>query len=114
MSEGPAEPQPEQRLEIQIPPEVEPGVHADFASIWHTPATFVLDFASLREPPSLVEEEDTGQRFINVSARVVTRVRIPGGQIWELMRALEQQLTAWERETGQRPPDDTGGLPNLG
>ena len=29
-------PEPEPRFEIEISPEIEPGVHADFASIWHT------------------------------------------------------------------------------
>jgi uncharacterized protein DUF3467 len=113
VSEQPAQPQPEQRFVIEISPDIEAGVHADFASIWHTPATFVLDFASLRQPPALGEDADSGQQVIMVPTRIVARVKIPATQVFELMRALEQQLSAWERETGQGPPKEPG-LPNLG
>jgi Protein of unknown function (DUF3467) len=113
MSEQAAQPQPEQRFEIEISPDVEPGVYADFASIWHTRNTFVLDFASLRQPPVLGEDEDSGQPVLRVPTRIVARVKIPSDQIFELMRALEQQLSAWERETGQSPPQEPG-LPNRG
>jgi hypothetical protein len=113
MTEQPEQPGPEQRLEIQIPPEIEAGVHADFVSIWHTSTTFVLDFASLREPPSLVEDAETEHRFVKVPTRVVARVRLPAEQVFEIMQALARQLSAWERETGKAPPTEPG-LPNLG
>jgi len=99
-------PEPEPRLEIEISPEIEPGEHADFASIWHTHNTFVLDFASLRQPPYLDQDGDDGDAIFVLAARIVARVRIPATQVWELMRALEQQLTAWERETGQPGPQE--------
>jgi hypothetical protein len=35
-------------------------------------------------------------------ARVVSRVRIPPAQVFELMKALEKQLTQWEASTGAR------------
>jgi hypothetical protein len=35
-----------------------------------------------------------------VTARVVSRVRIPTSQAWELMRALNEQLSQWENEFG--------------
>ena len=35
-----------------------------------------------------------------INARVVSRVRIPTSQAWELMRALNEQLTQWESEHG--------------
>lgn len=38
-------------------------------------------------------------------ARIVARIKIPPAQVFELMKALEQQLTAWEKETGQRPAE---------
>ena len=103
-------PEPEPRLEIEISPEVEPGEHADFASIWYTHDTFVLDFASLRQPPYLDEDGDDGDAIV-LAARIVARVRIPATQVWELMRALEQQLTSWERQTGQPGPQEPD-LPN--
>ena len=57
-------PEPETRFELEISPEIEPGEHADFASIWHTPDTFVLDFASLRQPPYLDQDGDNGDAFV--------------------------------------------------
>jgi hypothetical protein len=104
-------PEPEPRFEIEISPEIEPGVHADFASIWHTPDTFVLDFASLRRPPFLSQDDETDNEVLILPTRIVARVKIPSSQVFELMRALEQELTAWEHETGQPPPQDPD-LPN--
>jgi hypothetical protein len=100
--------QPGQRFDIEIAPDVEAGVHADFASIWHTPHTFVLDFASLRRPAELTEDADTGQQVVVLPTRIVARVKIPPDQVFELMKALEKQLTTWEQETGRRP---AGGDP---
>jgi len=31
-------------------------------------------------------------------------VRIPPEQVFEIARALTQQLDQWEKETGRRPP----------
>ena len=37
-------------------------------------------------------------------ARVVSRIRIPPEQVFELAKALTQQLEFWEQETGRRAP----------
>jgi len=88
----------EQRFQINIPQKLTPGVYADFIRAWHTKDAFVLDFANLVEP--VRAEDDT----MLVNATVVSRVRIPPSQVFELMKALEQQLSAWEKETGQGRP----------
>ena len=88
-------------VSVNVPSEIEAGVPADFAAIWHTPHTFVLDFAALKAAPEVFESEDA--RTVRQEAVVVSRVRIPPAQVFEMMKALEQQLTAWEKETGQRP-----------
>jgi len=80
---------PEQpQAHIHIPDDRIEGTYADFVSVWHSRDAFVLDFAVLAQPT-------TPQQL---SARVVTRVRIPPSQVFEIMKALEQQLTAWESE----------------
>lgn len=94
---------PEQRIVLEIEPSIEPGMHADFASIWHTPNTFVLDFSSLRQPPQHTVDEDTGKPLVLLPARVVARVKIPPEQVFELMKGLEKQLSMWEKERGRRP-----------
>jgi len=86
----------EQRIQMNMPPDGAAGVYADFVRAWHTKDAFVLDFANLVEPPRA--EDDV----VILNSTVVSRVRIPPAQVFELMKALEQQLSAWEKETGQR------------
>ena len=88
-------------VSVNVPGEIEAGVPADFAAIWHTPHTFVLDFAALKAAPEVFDSGDA--TTVRQDAVVVARVRIPPAQVFEMMKALEQQLTAWENETGQRP-----------
>jgi hypothetical protein len=86
----------EQHLQIKLPAEKSGGVYADFVRAWHTKDAFVLDFVSMNEPPRAEDDK------VILDASVVSRVRIPPSQVFELMKALEQQLSAWEKETGKR------------
>lgn len=91
----------EHRVEISVPPEAEVGVFAGFASVWRAQDSFVLDFATeIRPPEMIVEDAESEVPYVHIPARVVARVRIPPGQVWELMKALEQNLSAYERERG--------------
>jgi len=83
----PDQPQPQQ-AQIHIPEDRLEGTYADFVSVWHSKDVFVLDFAVLSQPT-------TPQQL---TSRVVSRVRIPPSQVFEIMKALEQQLSAWEKE----------------
>jgi hypothetical protein len=89
----------EQRIQIALPPKYLAGVFADFVRAWHTKDSFVLDFAAFTEP--VVRDDETGDYVHN--AAIVSRVRIPPSQVFELMKALEQQLSAWEKEQGGEP-----------
>jgi hypothetical protein len=96
---------PPTTFEVNVPPEKREGHYADYAGIWHNQETFILDFVAMTEPPA--EKQDAEGETINaVPCEVVTRVRIPASQAWEMMKALEKQLTAWEAENPQRkqPP----------
>jgi hypothetical protein len=100
----PNQPQLPRRLSLTTSPEVEAGVYADFVSVWHQPHQFILDFSVHTAPPQMIEVE--GKRVVNVPARMVSRVRIRPEQIFEIMKALNQQLSRWEREQGKtRGPD---------
>ena len=94
------------RFDIEMDPAVEGGIWADFASLWHTPDAFVIDFAALRRPPYADKDAETGRTIGVMPARIVARIRIPPSQVFEFMKALEQQLSMWEKETGRRtqPP----------
>ncbi|GLW97064.1 DUF3467 domain-containing protein [Microtetraspora sp. NBRC 16547] len=94
--------EPESRLEVSISPEVEAGQYANFASVWHTRDGFILDFAVITRPPAIADDPQSGTPYVSVPTRIVSRVRLPPAQVFELMKALEQQLTAFEKETGHK------------
>ncbi|MGA7149167.1 MAG: DUF3467 domain-containing protein [Microbacterium sp.] len=92
------------QFEIDLPPEHISGNYADFANVWHTPTVFVMDFLTLAQPPRDQVDPETGEHHTVVPARVVSRIRIPPEQVFELAKALTQQLEFWEQETGRRNP----------
>lgn len=95
-----------QASRIEIPEDQVIGVPADFASVWHTPESFVIDFLSVKGPDQVAEDDD-GQRVLVRDLVVSARIRMPPTHVIELMKALEQQLTGWETDTGRRPPSES-------
>ena len=89
MRDQPPDP-PQQNAQLHIPEDRIEGTYADFVSVWHSRDVFVLDFAVLSQPTTPAQ----------LTSRVVSRVRIPPSQVFEIMKALEQQLSAWEKERG--------------
>jgi len=97
------------QLQINLPPEAEAGVFANFAGVWNDNDSFILDFAAITQAPQLATRDD-GTQVANVRARIVSRVRVPPRQALELMRALNEQLGHWESAHGPvagPPPDET-------
>jgi len=82
------------RIQLSLPTDKAAGVFADFVRAWHTKDCFILDFSAYSEPAMRDESADD----IIQQSTVVSRVRIPPAQVFELMKALEQQLTLWETE----------------
>lgn len=97
-----ATPPTQAQLAMQLPPETEVGVFADFASVWHTPNTFVLDFLSVKMP---ARAADSGDGPV-IDAKVAARVRIPSEQIFPLIQALQTQGNQWLAETGRQAPPE--------
>lgn len=97
-----------QEFQIDVPDAMEVGIPADFASVWHTPTSFILDFIAVKQPPRPQTDPETGQvRNVVVPGKVASRVRIPPQQVFELAKALTMQLDAWEKETaGSRRPKE--------
>lgn len=94
----------EHEMRIEIQPERALGVHADFAQVWHTPESVVIDFLAITTPPQSEVGVDGEQRQVT-QATVASRVRLAPTHVFELMKALERQLAAWEVETGRRSGD---------
>jgi len=89
-------------LNVDVQPGAAAGVHADYASVWTTPETCVIDFLCVTEPIRPQVGEDGVSRPL-VNTTLVSRVRIPPTHVWELMKALEKQLSAWETKHGKQP-----------
>jgi Protein of unknown function (DUF3467) len=91
---------------INLTPPVDAGGHyADFVLVWQSGETFVIDFAAITTPPLPSDDPDGA----SVQAQVVSRVRIPPSQVFEIMKALETELSKWERRTGNEPRELRGG-----
>jgi hypothetical protein len=86
---------------FQVPPGLEGGTYANVLGVWHTGHEFTLDFA-VTQPP-VVLENPSGP--VSVPCRVVTRVKIPPSLIFDIMRALNENMKTYENTFGeiQRP-----------
>ena len=91
--------EPDQFLEIAVPPEAEAGVYANLLAIWHTQDEFTFDFAV--KQPSQLRQSEEGVEKVHVPARVVSRVRVPPGQVFEILKALNENMTHYERAFGE-------------
>ena len=106
MSEHDAEDRPTE-FQIQVPNELEPGVYANFLSVWHTAYEFTLDFG-VTQPPQI--DQDDPDAPVRVDCRVVSRVKIPVTVLFDVLRALNENMTRYEQVFGEikrpEPPDE--------
>jgi Protein of unknown function (DUF3467) len=96
---------PGQRQEIQmvVPPDREAGVYANFLAVWHSPHEFTLDFCSTQPPRPAENDPD---RTVMPSL-VVSRIKIPVTLIFDVVRALNENMTRYEETFGEiRRPGD--------
>jgi hypothetical protein len=91
-------------FQVQVPPELEPGMYANFLGVWHSPYEFTLDFA-VTQPAQQTDE------MVTVPCRVVARIKMPVGVIFDAIRALNDNMTKYEEtfgeihRPGQGPPE---------
>lgn len=91
-------------LQINLNESMATGVFADLASVWHTPASFVLDFISVSQPAQPVSDGDGTPAHALLTGMVCARVRIPPEQIFPLIEALKAQGEQWLNESGRSEP----------
>lgn len=88
---------------IVVPEDIETGVYANAVSVWHTQTDFTMDFLVHVTGAAPVQLPD-GTETLAPRMRTVARVKLPPAQIFELMKALERQLSMFEEEQrGSRP-----------
>jgi hypothetical protein len=88
-----------QRQEIQmvVPPDKEAGVYANFLGVWHSPHEFTLDFCTTQPPRPADDDPD---RTV-MPCLVVSRVKIPVTLIFDVVRALNENMTRYEETFGE-------------
>src|SRR3954464_442659 len=107
MTEHESEDRPTE-FQIQVPNGHCAGVYANFLSVWHTAYEFTLDFG-VTQPPQIDQEDPDAP--VRVDCRVVSRVKIPVTVLFDVLRALNENMTRYEQVFGEikrpEPPDDT-------
>jgi uncharacterized protein DUF3467 len=79
------------------------GVYANGLSVWHTPNEFTLDFVVNTQPATPAQTE-TGETVIRAPHQLVARVRIPPGKVFDVIRAINENLTNYESAFGPISP----------
>lgn len=89
-------------FEMRVPPEMEGGVYANFLGVWHTAHEFTLDFSATL-PAEPAPEGSSGK--VRVPCRVTARVKVPPTLVFDIIRALNDNLSGYEDKFGaiQRP-----------
>jgi hypothetical protein len=89
-------------LKIDVPPELEGGTYANVLNVWHTAYEFTLDFGVMQQ----VGEPEDPDAALQVPVRVVSRVRIPVTLLFEVLKALNTNMSGYEATFGPiRPPE---------
>jgi Protein of unknown function (DUF3467) len=97
---------PGPEFQILVPPEWEGGAYADFLSVWHSPYEFTLDFCATQHPQAADPDDPDSAPIIR--CRVVARVKLPVTLAFDVIRALNDNLTRYEEPFGvvARPGDE--------
>ncbi len=83
-------------FEFRLAAELEGGVYANVVAVWHSAYEFTLDFCATQQ----AEAHDDSAPVV-IPCRVVSRVRIPVTLIFDLLRALNANMTAYEAAFGE-------------
>lgn len=85
------------QVRMEIPDELKAGVYANVAAIWHGPYEFTLDFGVAGMP----EHDENGDLI--VPTPVVARVKVPTSVIFEIARAIAENVDRYEASYGPIP-----------
>lgn len=103
------------QFQLRLSEDMEGGVYANFLTVWHTAYEFTLDFAATL--PAQATQDENGNPVTVVPARVTARVKVPPSLVFNLLRAINDNMTQYEAAFGPiGRPDDPDPLypPDLG
>ena len=87
-----ADPRRAPRVNVQVDDELKHGVYANFLVVSHSPHEFTLDFCQI-----LPRGDASGQ----MTADVVSRVRIAPTMVGRVLQALNTNMSGYEDKFGQ-------------
>jgi hypothetical protein len=92
-------PDREVSFDLDITPEVRRGVYANSLNIWYSPYEFALEWG-FAEPVQAVDPDDPASP-LRMPLVVVARVLVPTGQIFDVLRTLNEAMTGYEAIFGE-------------
>lgn len=102
--------EPQLHVNINIPEGMHGGVFADLAMVWHNQNGFTIDFVAPMHPASPDNEGKLQQ-----AATVVARVRLPVSVMFQVARAISENVSQYEARYGKipaggpdHPPEEQG------
>ncbi len=95
---------PESHLQFVVPEDLGNGQYADIVSVWHNPFGFTLDFAVLDQPQQIEGSDD-----VVVPAHVTARMKIPATVVFQIARAIADNVTKYEAQYGAITPRPADG-----
>lgn len=93
-----AVPEPQPGLNLNVPESMHAGVYADRALVWHNEHGFTIDFVVPMMPPTPGEDGTMTQQ-----ATVAARVRLPVSVMFQLARAIAENVSQYEAKHGAIP-----------
>lgn len=82
-------------LNLEIAPEFKMGAFADAAIVWHTEHEFTIDFIC-----PVMPGQEGADGIVQQAAAVVSRVRLPVGVIFQVARAISENVSQYEKNFG--------------
>ena len=91
---------------FNVPEDLQTGRYANILGVWHSPHEFTLDFSVSGQP---IPPEGPGEPPI-VPCDVVARVKVAPSLVFDLLEALNENMTHYEQNYGEiRRPEPPGG-----
>lgn len=96
-------------IHIQVPEDLVNGTFSDLVSVWHSPYGFTMDFAVFNQP---MQDEEGNPVLV---ANVVARMKIPANVIFQIARAIADNVNTYEDVYGSITPlpADGSAIPRI-